>query len=133
MAFSFRSSGMFELTTKMTQKEFYTTGKSPEDLGFEVASSLCTLSDAEEEPFGAGAGWVELEGFSKDCRWRSGENVRDNAIELRKWGDGQPVGRGHGSPYLQPRWAACIHNGVKRIEGRPWDGVRHSSRKFLSP
>ena len=49
---------MFELTTKMTQKEFYTTGKSPEDLGFEVASSLCTLSDDEEEPFGAGAGWV---------------------------------------------------------------------------
>ena len=60
---------MFELSTKMTQKEFYATGKSPENLGFEVASSLCTLSDAEEEPFGAGAGWVELEGFSKDCRW----------------------------------------------------------------
>ena len=39
-AFSFSFAAMFELTTKMTQKEFYTTGKSPEDLGFEVASSL---------------------------------------------------------------------------------------------
>ena len=102
LAFSFRSSGMFELTTKMTQKEFHATGKSPSELGFEVASSLCTLSDAEEEPFGAGAGWVELEGFSKDCRWRSGENVRDSAVELRKWGDGQPVGRGQARRTCNP-------------------------------
>ena len=126
-----RGVAMFELTTKMTQKEFHATGKSPEELGFEVASSLCTLSDAEEESFGTGEVFVELACFSHG-QWKSGEDVRHKAIELRKWADGQPVGRGHGSPYLQPRWAASIHNGVKRVEGRPWDGVRHASRKFLS-
>lgn len=116
---------MFELTSKMTHQEFQALGKSAEDLGFEVASSLCACSDAEESSFGNGHLYeIEMDGVN--FQWRSGEDVRDIALEHGKWGDGEPIGRGHGSPYLQPKWAADIHAVVKRIEGRPrWMFVCH--------
>ena len=37
--------------------------------------------------------------------WVSGEEQRDAAKAAKAWPDGAPLGCGHGSPYLQPRWA----------------------------
>ena len=34
------------------------------------------------------------------------------------WEDGVPLGRGHGQPYLQPRYADLIRRRVKTVEGR---------------
>ena len=56
--------------------------------------------------------------------WRSGERERDNAKAAKQWPGGEPVGRGHDSPYLKERWARAIAPGVKKVEGRPDEGVR---------
>ena len=111
---------MFELSTKMTQKEFAALGVPAEQLGFSVAKSLCTSSDSEE----SSSSDASLE---MPSRWLSGEDVRDSAVQIRSWSDGLPVGKGHGSPYLQATWAAAIHERLKTVEGRPNDGVCSSS------
>ena len=110
---------MFQLSTKMTQKEFAALGVPAEQLGFAVAVSLCTLSDTEESIVGDAS--VEI-----PSPWLSGEDVRDLAVQSRRWSDGLPIGMGHGSPYLQGTWAALIHQKLKTVEGRPNDGVCRS-------
>ena len=55
--------------------------------------------------------------------WRSGEQERDAAKQAGKWPDGAPLGRGHGSPYLQPEYALKIAAAEKTVEGRPREGV----------
>lgn len=58
--------------------------------------------------------------------WSSGESQRDAAKSTKHWPDGAPIGRGHGQPYLQARWARQLRNGLKQVEGRPDEGwARH--------
>ena len=113
---------MFELSTKMSQKEFAALGRflPAHKRGYAVAVSLCTLSDTEEASFGE-------ESATVPSRWLSGVDVRDFAVQSRSWSDGLPIGSGHGSPYLQEPWAALMHQKLKTVEGRPNDGVRSSS------
>jgi hypothetical protein len=111
---------MFELSTKMSQKEFAALGVPAHKRGYAVAVSLCTLSDTEEASFGE-------ESATVPSRWLSGVDVRDFAVQSRSWSDGLPIGSGHGSPYLQEPWAALMHQKLKTVEGRPNDGVRSSS------
>jgi hypothetical protein len=61
--------------------------------------------------------------YIRSTRWKSGEGSRDACKTLKTWPDGAPFGRGHGSAYLQPIWAAHIATGQKVVEGRPYDGV----------
>ena len=35
-----------------------------------------------------------------------------------RWADGAPLGRGHGQPYLQPKYAELMRQGAKTVEGR---------------
>ena len=55
-----------------------------------------------------------------------GMRARDDAKKLGMWPDGAAIGRGHGQPYLQQRWAVKIRDRVKVVEGRPCEGVSTS-------
>ena len=52
----------------------------------------------------------------------SGEHEMAKAINRGMWQDGEPVGYGHSSPYLQPEYAAAIADRRKTHEGRPGGG-----------
>ena len=54
--------------------------------------------------------------------WASGETELQAARLAGKWPDGQKIGRGHGSPYLQPSYAHAIQELSKTVEGRPGIG-----------
>ena len=54
--------------------------------------------------------------------WSSGEAELKKAQRARRWADGQPLGRGHGVPYLQEKYALNIRAKLKTVEGRPGDG-----------
>lgn len=59
----------------------------------------------------------------KDQRgWSSGEKELAEARCTGRWPDGAKVGRGHGQPYLQQKYALAIHHGTKTVEGRPGIG-----------
>ena len=94
----------------------------PESKPFFVASdagSLATSSDDEELNIAEAAAAA-----AAAARWESGERKRDAARAAMQWPDGEPVGRGHGSPYLKERWAKAMAAGIKKVEGRPDEGVR---------
>ena len=61
--------------------------------------------------------------------WESGERARDAAKAAGQWPDGARIGRGHGSPYLQPQYARSMRAGIKSKEGRPLQGVAHSDAR----
>ena len=44
--------------------------------------------------------------------WKSGATERDVARTSGYWPDGKPVGRGHGQPYLQPKYAVLMAQGI---------------------
>ena len=54
--------------------------------------------------------------------WPSGEQALRQALRTSVWADGQPVGRGHASPYIQAAYALAIARGAKTVEGRPGGG-----------
>ena len=86
----------------------------PSDDGCLSSSSEEAQKDEEESTGNAECGW---------SGWRSGEAERDSVKSLGRWHDGTPIGKGHGSPYLAPRWAKQMHGGWKVVEGRPDEGV----------
>ena len=54
----------------------------------------------------------------------------ESAIRKGFWPAGRPVGRGHATPYLQPKYAARR----KTVEGRPGGGwVRAAGGRLLAP
>ena len=55
-------------------------------------------------------------------KWRSGQAVLDQARSMGKWPDGKPIGKGHGSPYLQAVYAEKIGKLEKKVEGRAGGG-----------
>jgi ASC-1-like (ASCH) protein len=54
--------------------------------------------------------------------WRSGKTELAAARRAGRWADGIPLGRGHGQPYLQAKYARDIRAQVKTVEGRPGKG-----------
>jgi hypothetical protein len=55
------------------------------------------------------------------------------AKEKGQWSDGAPIGRGHGQPYLECKYAKAIRRRKKRVEGRPGGGWVESSGRLIAP
>jgi len=69
-----------------------------------------------------------------EVEWRSGEAEVEAARAAGVWPDGRPLGTGHDTPYMKPRWARATLCGDKTMEGRPNQGVRSSPpTKVSSP
>ena len=126
---------MFVASFGMSQSEYFASGGAaehnvPEAKTFFVASdagSLATSSDDEELNITAEAAPAAAAG------WESGVRERGAARTAKKWPDGEPVGRGHGSPYLKERWAHAMAAGIKKVEGRPDEGVRCRTQPTSHP
>jgi len=117
---------MFEASHGMSQQEYFVNGGAATHNILEAtpnfyASDAGSLSSLSES---ASSEDEELYGAAPVAAWRSGERERDAARTAKRWPDGEPVGRGHDSPYLKERWAKAIATGVKKVEGRPDEGVR---------
>ena len=67
-----------------------------------------------------------------EAEWRSGEAEVNAARAAGVWPDGRPLGTGHDTPYMKPRWARATLCGDKTMEGRPNQGVRSSPPTKLS-
>ena len=52
----------------------------------------------------------------------SGVQMMQRIKRAEAWPDGERLGSGHGSPWLQPKYADQIESLQKTIEGRPRDG-----------
>ena len=100
----------------------------PESKPFFVASdagSLATSSDDEELNIAEAAA-------AAATGWESGLRKRDTARATMQWSDGEPVGRGNRSPYLKERWAKAMAAGIKKVGGRPDEGVRCPTVHLIS-
>ena len=72
----------------------------------------------------SGAGWASGKGAPRSgwAGWTSGMAELEAARRAGRWADGAPLGRGHGQPYLQAKYARDIRAQVKKVEGRPGQG-----------
>ena len=106
----------------MSQGEFYARPTDRESLlnrGIPLAPETHTPSD-DEDVRTLDTSDVEFNRSS----WNSGCDERDRAKALRRWPDGSALGRGHDAPYLRREYAKMMHDGKKRVVGRPNSGVR---------
>ena len=71
-------------------------------------------------------------GRADDVTSCSGELALTRAKKKGHWPDGEPVGRGHASPYLHGKYAAMIANGLKTHEGRPGGGWLDFKRRRIA-
>ena len=116
---------MFRLAYGVSEHDFYMTDASPEERGIRRAKPQLHNSDTNGESSDDGV----AAGSAKWSNWQSGEAGRDAAKMSGHWPDGKKVGRGHGQPYLKPKWARAIRAGRKCVVGRPDEGVRGAAAR----
>lgn len=132
-----QSKTMLEMAIERTHGEmssdmFYAMASrsTPEEMRVQRIEGAVDYSDDDDliEPASVGD-QISKEAEREACQhvtsssWRSGVDARNAATGLGHWPDGCKVGRGHGSPYLQPIWASKMARGEKVVEARPNDGV----------
>ena len=123
---------MFQMTFGTTHAEFYAVERSPADRGipYAVPVELCSSDFGEAGKdtciltAAAAAAPTEHARIIMHRDWQSGESARDAAKASGVWPDGRKVGKGHGQPYLAPKWAVALSARKKLFEGRPHEGVR---------
>ena len=107
---------MFELSFGMTQEEFYASGG--------LATHKIRIAAPRWEASGDDSADDDEEEKNSWAGWRDGLAQLNAAKVTMQWPDGQPVGRGHGTPYIKEIWAKAIVAGTKKVEERPDEGVR---------
>jgi len=61
----------------------------------------------------------------------TGQRAIAEARDSGFWNDGMAFGRGHGQPYLEPKYADAILKGRKTVEGRPGGGFLKTSQRYI--
>ena len=109
---------MFEAAFGKSQEQFYADG------GLATHTNTIPVAKPSWDASGDDSTEEVEEHVDAWAGWRDGVAQRDAAKAAKQWPDGTPIGRGHDAPYLKEKWARAMAAGMKKVEGRPNEGVR---------